>query len=78
MSTLALSSDSVSFDLRRVDPRLWVTHPGFCHTVVDSLTAARHFTILPSGGDRSPRPIDEIEARSNLLRDPRGRATGGA
>ena len=55
-----------------------MTHPGFCHTVVDSLTAARHFTILPPGGDRSLRPIDEIEARSNLLRDPRGRATGNA
>jgi len=40
--------------------------------VVDSLTAARHFTILPPGGDRSLRPIDEIEARSNLLRDPGG------
>lgn len=40
--------------------------------------AARHFTILPPGGDRSLRPIDEIEARGNLLRDPGGRATGGA
>jgi hypothetical protein len=70
----------VSFDLRRVDPGLWVTHPGFCHEVVDALTAARHFTILPPGGDRSLRPIDEIEARSNLLRDrrPRGRGTSPA
>ena len=67
-----LRTYSVSFDLRRVDPGLWVTHPGFCHQVVDALTAARHFTILPPGGDRSLRPIDEIEARSNLLRDPRG------
>lgn len=60
----------VSVDLRRVDPGLWVTQ------VVDALTAACHFTILPPGGDRSLRPIDEIEARSNLLRDPGGRATG--
>lgn len=67
-----LRTYSVSFDLRRVDPGLWVTHPGFCHQVVDALTAARHSTILPPGGDRSLRPIDEIEARSNLLRDPRG------
>jgi hypothetical protein len=72
-----LRTYSVSFDLRRVDPGLWVTHPGFCRTVVDSLTAARHFAILPEGGGRSLRPIDEIEARSNLLRDhpPRGPAT---
>ncbi len=70
-----LRTYSASFDLRRVDPRLWVTHPGFCHQVVDALTAARHYTLLPPGGDRSLRPIDEIEARSNLLRDhpPRGR-----
>ncbi|MFM7205754.1 MAG: hypothetical protein ACKO4T_03670 [Planctomycetaceae bacterium] len=75
-----LRTYSASFDLRRVDPRLWVTHPGFCHEVVDALTAARHYPILPPGGDRGLRPIDEIEARSNLLRDhpPRGRGTGGA
>ena len=68
----------VSVDLRRVDPGLWVTQLGFCHQVVDALTAAHHFTILPPGGDRSLRPIDEIEARSNLLRDPGGRDTGNA
>ena len=75
-----LRTYSVSFDLRRVDPHLWVTHPGFCHEVVDALTAARHYGILPPGGDRSLRPIDEIEARSNLLRDhpPRGRGAGPA
>lgn len=73
-----LRTYSVSFDLRRVEPTLWVTHPGFCHEVVDALTASRHFAILPPGGDRHLRPIDEIEARSNLLRDkpPRGRGKG--
>lgn len=67
-----LRTYSVSFDLRRVDPGLWLPHAGFYRQVVDSLTAARHFTILPPGGERSLRLIDEIEARSNLLRDPRG------
>ena len=64
-----LRTYSVSIDLRRFDPPLWVTHAGFCHEVVDSLTAARHFRILPPGVEGSLRPIDEIEARSNLLRD---------
>jgi hypothetical protein len=75
-----LRTYSVSFDLRRVDPALWVTHRGFCHEVVDSLTAARHFALLPAAGRRSLRPIDEIEARSNLLRDhpPRGPGIGTA
>ena len=72
-----LRSYSVAVDLRRVDPTIWVTHPGFCHELVDSLTAARHFTILPPGMADDLRPIDEIEARSNLLRDhpPSGRGT---
>lgn len=64
-----LRTYSVAVDLRRCDPALWVTHPGFCHDVVDSLTAARHFRILPPGVEGGLRPIDEIEARSNLLRD---------
>lgn len=64
-----LRTYSVSIDLRRFDPATWVTHRGFCHEVVDSLTAARHFSILPRGAEGSLRPIDEIEARSNLLRD---------
>lgn len=70
-----LRTYSTSIDLRRFDPQLWVTHGSFCHEVIDSLTAARHFTILPKGGEGLLRPIDEIEARSNLLRDhpPRGR-----
>ncbi|MCE9629986.1 MAG: hypothetical protein K8S94_04595 [Planctomycetia bacterium] len=64
-----LRTYSVSIDLRRFDPALWITHKGFCHEVVDSLTAARHFRILPRAAEASLRPIDEIEARSNLLRD---------
>ncbi len=64
-----LRTYSVSIDLRRFDPALWVTHAGFCHEVVDSLTAARHFPLLPPGAETVLRPIDEIEARSNLLRD---------
>jgi hypothetical protein len=75
-----LRTYSVSFDLRRIEPTLWVTHPGFCHEVVDALTASRHVAILPPGAEGRLRPIDEIEARSNLLRDhpPRGRRTGTA
>jgi hypothetical protein len=37
--------------------------------MVDRLTGARHFTLVPPGIDRELRPIDEIEARSNLLKD---------
>jgi hypothetical protein len=64
-----LRTYSVPVDLRRHDPKLWVTRPGFCHELVDVLTGARHFAILPPGRESSLRPIDEIEARANLLRD---------
>ena len=64
-----LRTYSVPVDLRRHDPKLWVTRPGFCHEMVDVLTGARHFAILPPGRESGLRPIDEIEARANLLRD---------
>jgi hypothetical protein len=62
-----LRTFSVPVDLRRYDPALWVTRRGFCREMVDSLTAARHHDLLPAGA--SLRPIDEVEARANLLRD---------
>lgn len=64
-----LRTYSVAVDLRRYDPAIWVTHPGFCHEMVDTLTGARHFSILPPNAAQHLRPIDEIEARSNLLKD---------
>lgn len=64
-----LRSYSVPVDLRKHDPTEWITHRGFCHRMVDRLTAARHFPIVPPGMEQDLRPIDEIEARSNLLKD---------
>jgi len=64
-----LRTYSVTVDLRRHEPATWVTHPGFCHDLVDALTGSRHFPILPPDMTATLRPIDEIEARSNLLKD---------
>ena len=64
-----LRTYSLPVDLRRHDPALWVTRDGFCHEMVDVLTGARHFNILPAEGQSKLRPIDEIEARANTLRD---------
>ncbi len=71
-----LRTYSVAIDLRRFDPALWITHPTFCDHVVDSLTFARHFQLLPPGQRVRLRSIDEIEARSNLLRDHPRRGRG--
>jgi hypothetical protein len=68
--TKTLRTYSVSVDLRRHDPALWVTHAGFCGDMVDILTSSRHLPILPRGmTGKHLRPIDEIEARSNTLKD---------
>jgi len=64
-----LRTYSLPVDLRRHDPALWVTRDGFCHEMVDVLTGARHFGILPADGQSKLRSIDEIEARANTLRD---------
>ena len=58
---------SMPVDLRRHAPSHWVTRPGFCREMVDELTAARHFPLLPPRA--TLRPIDAVEARANLLRD---------
>lgn len=65
-----LRTYSVSVDLRKHDPALWVTHEGpICQEIVDSLTAARHFPIVPAEAARNLRPIDEIERRGSLLNE---------
>lgn len=64
-----LRTYSVPVDLRRHDPVTWATRPGFCTEVVDALTAARHFEILPPGGAALLRPIDGIEVRGNDLEE---------
>ena len=63
-----LRTYSVSIDLRKFDPTLWVTHQGYCLEMIEILTSARHFDLLPHNftGDQL-RPIDPIEARSNNM-----------
>lgn len=64
-----LRTFSVPVDMRRFDPALWITRSGFCHEVVDSLTAARHFDLLPPAAAANLRPVDRIESRGNDLKE---------
>jgi hypothetical protein len=41
-----LRSYSVSFDMRRLDPALWVTHAGACWEAHDRLAALRHYPLI--------------------------------
>jgi len=65
-----LRTYSVSVDLRKHDPGLWVTHPGpVCEEMVDVLTSARHFPLVPAEVESDLRPIDEIERQGALLNE---------
>ncbi len=63
-----LRTYSVPVDLRKYDPALWVTRAGDCCVeMVEILTAARHFPIVPPEMEGNLRPIDEIEERGSLI-----------
>ena len=62
-----LRTYSVAVDLRRIDPKLWVTNPNFCEDIVDVLTTARHFNLVPRGVAQHLRPIDRVESIANKV-----------
>lgn len=53
-----LRSYTAAFDLRRIDPALWVTNPASCWEAHDRLEALRHYPLL------APRQIQAL-ARSD-------------
>jgi hypothetical protein len=62
-----LRSYSTAFDLRRIDPALWVTCPDSCWTVHDRLAALRHYPLLRPAQARALSRRDTFEQRSARL-----------
>ncbi|MSO99079.1 MAG: hypothetical protein EXR11_12820 [Rhodospirillaceae bacterium] len=60
---------SVPVDLRRVSPKLWVTNPKFCEEMVDLLTNARHFKLVPRGLEKKLRRADMVDVRAHKLNE---------
>jgi hypothetical protein len=58
----ALRSYSTAFDLRRIDPRHWVTHAGSCSDVDARLAALRHYPLV------SPRQAARLSRRDPFER----------
>ena len=56
-----LRSHSAAFDLRRIDPALWVTHESACGEVNDRLAALRHYPLLSARQQRLLAPRDAFE-----------------
>lgn len=70
-----LRNYSVAFDLRRVDPKLWVTNGENCWDVDERLGEIRHYDLVTPRQVRLLRTRDRFEARIDRLRQwprPRG------
>jgi len=64
-----LRTYSVPVDLRKVDAKLWVTNGKFCEEIVEILTEAKHFDLLPRGQQKRLRLIDIVERDAFTLDD---------
>ena len=53
MGRRTLRSYSVAFDLRCIDPRLWVTSEDPCQEAHDRLAASRHYSLISPRQERS-------------------------
>ena len=62
-----LRSYSGAFDLRRIDPSLWVRHEGACWAVHDRLAAARHYPLLSARQVGALVPRDAFERKAAKL-----------
>lgn len=54
-------------DLRRFDPKLWVTSTVDCWDVAEAIDDSRHYPILTTDQARRLRPRDAIELRAGTL-----------
>ncbi len=64
-----LRTYSASVDLRRLDPSLWVTREKSCVELIDILTRARHYRLVPRGHENRLREIDPVEAEAQAMNE---------
>ena len=64
-----LRTYSASVDLRRLDPSLWVTREKSCVELIDLLTRARHYRLVPKGHESRLREIDVVEAEAQAMNE---------
>lgn len=62
-----LRSYSVAFDLRRLDPALWVTRSGACDETHTRLEGLRHYRLISLRQERSLSRRDAFERRAGAL-----------
>ena len=62
-----LRSYSMPFDLRRIDPREWVTAPKSCWKTHDRLADLRHFPLISKRQERLLAKRDKFERRASRM-----------
>ena len=74
-----LRSYSATFDLRKVDPALWVTSENACEEIHDRLVKARHYALISTAQERLLAQRDMFERKaSKLVQYPKPPKTGHA
>jgi hypothetical protein len=69
-----LRSYSGAFDLRRIDPTLWVVNEKACWTAHDLLAGLRHYPLMSTRQARNLTPRDAFERKcAELVEYPRPR-----
>jgi hypothetical protein len=73
-----LRSYSLAFDMRRIDPKLWVSNEATCEEANARLAALRHYRLISPLQQRALAPRDAFERRAaKLVQDPVPRERGG-
>jgi hypothetical protein len=62
-----LRSFSVAFDMRRIDPKLWVTNGDDCQEIEDLLAGLRHYRLISVRQERLLARRDPFERKASKL-----------
>jgi hypothetical protein len=62
-----LRNYSRPFDLRRVDPGLWVSNGADCWEIAEAIDEIRHYPLLTPAQARRLRPRDAMEVRAGKM-----------
>lgn len=58
---------SLAYDLRRLDPKLWVTNPDDCWDVALAVDACRHYPLITRAQARRLRLRDAMEVKAGKM-----------
>lgn len=65
--TKTLRSYSAALDLRRIDPKLWVTNASNCQEVEDRLASLRHYRLISARQERLLARRDPFERKASAV-----------